>query len=58
MCCFQQINNISAMLVLARGVTGPKEYVLDLEMVSVNPVMNYQTSSILRLTVYVGPYAF
>lgn len=46
------------MLVLARAVTGPKEYILDLEMVSVNPVMNYQTSSVLRLTVYVGPHAF
>ncbi|XP_055035990.1 EGF-containing fibulin-like extracellular matrix protein 2b [Misgurnus anguillicaudatus] len=54
----RQINNISAMLVLARPVTGPKEYILDLEMMSINPVMNYQTSSILRLTVYVGPYAF
>ncbi|XP_039625064.1 EGF-containing fibulin-like extracellular matrix protein 2a isoform X1 [Polypterus senegalus] len=54
----RQINNISAMLVLARPVTGPKEYVLDLEMVSVNPLMSYQTSSALRLTVYVGPHAF
>ncbi|XP_017330338.1 EGF-containing fibulin-like extracellular matrix protein 2a [Ictalurus punctatus] len=54
----RQINNISAMLVLARAVTGPKEYVLDLEMVSVNPLMSYQTSSALRLSVYVGPHAF
>uniref|UniRef100_A0A4W4H1L5 EGF-like domain-containing protein n=1 Tax=Electrophorus electricus TaxID=8005 RepID=A0A4W4H1L5_ELEEL len=54
----RQINNISAMLVLARAVNGPKEYVLDLEMVSVNPLMSYQTSSALRLTVNVGPYAF
>ncbi|KAL4659968.1 EGF-containing fibulin-like extracellular matrix protein 2 isoform X2 [Arapaima gigas] len=54
----RQINNISAMLVLARSVSGPKEYVLDLEMVSVNPLMSYQTSSVLRLTVNVGPYAF
>ncbi|KAL0162644.1 hypothetical protein M9458_042040, partial [Cirrhinus mrigala] len=53
-----QINNVSAMLVLARAVTGPKEYILDLEMVSVNPLMNYQTSSVLRLSVYVGPHAF
>lgn len=58
-CVFpQQINNISAMLVLARAVKGPKEYVLDLEMVSVNPLMSYHTSSVLRLTIYVGPYAF
>uniref|UniRef100_A0A3B4E2C6 EGF containing fibulin extracellular matrix protein 2b n=1 Tax=Pygocentrus nattereri TaxID=42514 RepID=A0A3B4E2C6_PYGNA len=54
----RQINNVSAMLVLAREVTGPKEYVLDLEMVSVNPLMSYQSSSTLRLSVYVGPYAF
>ncbi|XP_051534042.1 EGF-containing fibulin-like extracellular matrix protein 2b isoform X1 [Myxocyprinus asiaticus] len=54
----RQINNISAMLVLAQAVTGPKEYILDLEMVSVNPLMNHQTSSVLRLTVYVGHYAF
>lgn len=54
----QQINNISAMLVLARPITGPREYVLDLEMVSINPLMSYQTSSALRLSVYVGPYPF
>ncbi|XP_041930957.1 EGF-containing fibulin-like extracellular matrix protein 2a [Alosa alosa] len=54
----RQINNISAMLVLARAVTGPKEYVLDLEMVSVNHVMSYQSSSALRLSIYVGPHAF
>ncbi|KAJ8275459.1 hypothetical protein COCON_G00072110 [Conger conger] len=54
----RQINNISAMLVLARPVTGPREYVLDLEMVSINPLMSYQTSSALRLSVHVGPYPF
>uniref|UniRef100_W5KF76 EGF containing fibulin extracellular matrix protein 2b n=1 Tax=Astyanax mexicanus TaxID=7994 RepID=W5KF76_ASTMX len=54
----RQINNVSAMLVLARAVTGPKEYVLDLEMVSINPLMSYQSSSALRLFIYVGPYAF
>lgn len=46
------------MLVLARAVNGPAEYVLDLEMVSVNPLASYHSSSALRLTVYVGPYAF
>ncbi|XP_059919048.1 EGF-containing fibulin-like extracellular matrix protein 2a [Gadus macrocephalus] len=54
----RQINNISAMLVLARAVTGPKEYTLDLEMLSVNPLLSYQTSSVLRLSVYVGPHTF
>uniref|UniRef100_A0A8C2EPL1 EGF containing fibulin extracellular matrix protein 2a n=1 Tax=Cyprinus carpio TaxID=7962 RepID=A0A8C2EPL1_CYPCA len=54
----RQINNISAMLVLARAVNGPREYVLDLEMVSMNPLVSYHTSSVLRLTIYVGPHAF
>lgn len=58
----QQINNISAMLVLARAVSGPREYTLDLEMVSVNPLLsyqgNYQTSSALRLSIYIGPHTF
>nr|XP_020823853.1 EGF-containing fibulin-like extracellular matrix protein 2 isoform X3 [Phascolarctos cinereus] len=54
----RQINNISAMLVLARPVTGPREYVLDLEMVTMNSLMSYRASSVLRLTVFVGAYAF
>ncbi|KAL0974165.1 hypothetical protein UPYG_G00216480 [Umbra pygmaea] len=54
----RQINNISAMLVLARAVTGPQEFTLDLEMMSVNPLLSYQTSSALRLSIYVGPYTF
>uniref|UniRef100_A0A4W5QAL5 Fibulin C-terminal Ig-like domain-containing protein n=1 Tax=Hucho hucho TaxID=62062 RepID=A0A4W5QAL5_9TELE len=51
----KNMNNISAMMVQARAVTGPKEYNLELEMVSVNPLMIYQTSSALRLSVFVGP---
>uniref|UniRef100_A0A8W4F9D3 EGF containing fibulin extracellular matrix protein 2 n=1 Tax=Sus scrofa TaxID=9823 RepID=A0A8W4F9D3_PIG len=54
----RQINNVSAMLVLARPVTGPREYVLDLEMVTMNSLMSYRASSVLRLTVFVGAYAF
>ena len=51
------------MLVLARAVSGPREYTLDLEMVSVNPLLSYQgsyqsSSSALRLSIYVGPYSF
>lgn len=46
------------MLVLAQKVSGPKEYILDLEMMSVNSLMSYQSSSTLRLSIYVGPYAF
>nr|XP_046173883.1 EGF-containing fibulin-like extracellular matrix protein 2 isoform X1 [Oncorhynchus gorbuscha] len=52
------MNNFSAVLVLDRAVTGPIEYTLDLEMVSVNPLISYQTSSALRLSVFVGPYTF
>uniref|UniRef100_A0A8D3B1H5 EGF containing fibulin extracellular matrix protein 2a n=1 Tax=Scophthalmus maximus TaxID=52904 RepID=A0A8D3B1H5_SCOMX len=54
----RQINNISAMLVLARAVSGPREYTLDLEMVSVNPLLSFHGSSALRLSIYVGPYTF
>lgn len=54
----RQINNVSAMLVLARPVTGPREYVLDLEMVTMNSLMSYRASSVLRLTIFVGAYTF
>ncbi|XP_043910673.1 EGF-containing fibulin-like extracellular matrix protein 1 isoform X2 [Protopterus annectens] len=53
----RQINNISAMLVLVKPVTGPKEYIVDLEMTTVS-TMSYQSSSLLRLTIIVGPYSF
>ncbi|KAL7978267.1 hypothetical protein Chor_014806 [Crotalus horridus] len=54
----RQISNISAMLVLSRAVLGPREFVLDLEMVTVNNLMSYQASSVLRLTVFVGAHPF
>ncbi|XP_026543354.1 EGF-containing fibulin-like extracellular matrix protein 2 [Notechis scutatus] len=54
----RQISNISAMLVLSRAVVGPREFVLDLEMVTVNNLMSYQASSVLRLTVFVGAHPF
>lgn len=54
----RQFSNVSAMLVMAKSLTGPQEYVLDLEMITHNMVMNYHSSSILRLTIIVGPYAF
>uniref|UniRef100_H3CTC1 EGF containing fibulin extracellular matrix protein 1 n=1 Tax=Tetraodon nigroviridis TaxID=99883 RepID=H3CTC1_TETNG len=50
--------NASAMLVLTKPLTGPREYVVDLEMVTHHLVMNYRSSSVLRLTIIVGPYAF
>ncbi|XP_069501113.1 EGF-containing fibulin-like extracellular matrix protein 2 [Ambystoma mexicanum] len=54
----RQINNISAMLVLARPATGPQEFVLDLEMVTTNSLLIYRSSSVLRLTVFVGAHSF
>ncbi|XP_053568002.1 EGF-containing fibulin-like extracellular matrix protein 1 [Bombina bombina] len=51
-------SGVSAMLVLVNPLTGPNEYIVDLEMLTVNNLMNYRSSSILRLTLIVGPYAF
>ncbi|XP_024152909.1 EGF-containing fibulin-like extracellular matrix protein 1 isoform X1 [Oryzias melastigma] len=50
--------NASAMLVLTKPLSGPKEYVVDLEMVTHHLTMNYRASSVLRLTIIVGPYPF
>lgn len=46
------------MLVLARPITGPQEYVLDLEMLTTNSLLSYRSSSVLRLTIFVGAHAF
>ncbi|XP_041866714.1 EGF-containing fibulin-like extracellular matrix protein 1 isoform X3 [Melanotaenia boesemani] len=51
-------SNVSAMLVLTKPLTGPREYIVDLEMITHHLTMNYRSSSLLRLTVIVGPYAF
>ncbi|XP_029904567.1 EGF-containing fibulin-like extracellular matrix protein 2 [Myripristis murdjan] len=51
-------SNVSAMLVMARALGGPREHVLDLEMVTQNAALSYRSSSLLRLTIIVGPYAF
>uniref|UniRef100_A0A671TGM4 EGF-like domain-containing protein n=1 Tax=Sparus aurata TaxID=8175 RepID=A0A671TGM4_SPAAU len=51
-------SNISGMLVMTRPLTGPREHILDLEMVTQNSALSYQSSSVLRLTIIVGPYAF
>ncbi|KAM9363829.1 EGF-containing fibulin-like extracellular matrix protein 1 [Symphorus nematophorus] len=51
-------SNVSAMLVMTRPLIGPRELVLDLEMVTQNSALSYRSSSLLRLTVIVGPYAF
>lgn len=51
-------SNVSAMLVLTKPLSGPREYIVDLEMVTHHLTMNYRSSSVLRLTIIVGPYAF
>ncbi|KAE8299888.1 EGF-containing fibulin-like extracellular matrix protein 2 Fibulin-4 [Larimichthys crocea] len=51
-------NNVSAMLVMTHPLMGPREHVLDLEMVTQNSALSYRSSSLLRLTIIVGPYAF
>ncbi|PIO22483.1 hypothetical protein AB205_0180500 [Aquarana catesbeiana] len=54
----RQTSGVSAMLIMIKQLTGPREYIVDLEMVTVNSLMNYRSSSILRLTLIVGPYSF
>ncbi|XP_023257108.1 EGF-containing fibulin-like extracellular matrix protein 1 [Seriola lalandi dorsalis] len=51
-------SNVNAMLVMTRPLIGPREHVLDLEMVTQNSALSYRSSSLLRLTVIVGPYVF
>lgn len=54
----RQTSNVSATLVLTRPIKGPKEVVLDLEMVTVNNVINFRGSSIIRLTIFVSEHPF
>uniref|UniRef100_A0AAY4D8S0 EGF-like domain-containing protein n=1 Tax=Denticeps clupeoides TaxID=299321 RepID=A0AAY4D8S0_9TELE len=54
----RRVSNVSAMLVLTKSLSGPLELILDLEMITYHTMMNYRSSSILRLTIVVGPYAF
>ncbi|XP_053475192.1 EGF-containing fibulin-like extracellular matrix protein 1 isoform X4 [Ictalurus furcatus] len=51
-------NNVSAMLVLTKSLEGPLEVIVDLEMITHHTVTNYRTSSLLRLTIIVGPFSF
>lgn len=51
-------SNVSAILVLTKSLKGPREHIVDLEMVTHNPMLNYRSSSLLRLTLIVGPYSF
>ncbi|XP_072526078.1 EGF-containing fibulin-like extracellular matrix protein 1 isoform X3 [Salminus brasiliensis] len=51
-------SNVSAMLVMTKSLSGPLEIIVDLEMITQHTTTNYRTSSLLRLTIVVGPYAF
>ncbi|XP_007239888.3 EGF-containing fibulin-like extracellular matrix protein 2 isoform X2 [Astyanax mexicanus] len=51
-------SNVSAMLVLTKSLSGPLEMIVDLEMITHHTATSYRTSSLLRLTIVVGPYAF
>ncbi|CAF96616.1 unnamed protein product [Tetraodon nigroviridis] len=54
----RQTSNLSATLVLSRPIRGPREVVLDLEMVTINNVINFRGSSIIRLTIFVSAHPF
>lgn len=54
----RQTSPVSAMLVLVKSLSGPREYIVDLEMLTVNSLGTFRTSSVLRLTIIVGPFAF
>ncbi|KTF86723.1 hypothetical protein cypCar_00020870, partial [Cyprinus carpio] len=54
----RRISSVGAMLVLTKSLEGPQELIVDLEMITQHTVMNYRSSSLLRLTIIVGPYPF
>ncbi|XP_042316517.1 fibulin-5 [Sceloporus undulatus] len=54
----RQTGPISATLVMTRPLKGPREIELDLEMVTVNTVINFRGSSVIRLRIYVSQYPF
>ncbi|KAK2104628.1 hypothetical protein P7K49_018484 [Saguinus oedipus] len=53
-----QTGPISATLVMTRPIKGPREIQLDLEMITVNTVINFRGSSVIRLRIYVSQYPF
>ena len=54
----QQTGPISATLVMTRPIKGPRDIQLDLEMITVNTVINFRGSSVIRLRIYVSQYPF
>ncbi|KAJ8792160.1 hypothetical protein J1605_020011 [Eschrichtius robustus] len=53
-----QTGPISATLVMTRPIKGPRDVQLDLEMITVNTVINFRGSSVIRLRIYVSQYPF
>lgn len=56
--CPQQTGPISATLVMTRPIKGPRDIELDLEMITVNTVINFRGSSVIRLRIHVSQYPF
>lgn len=54
----RQTGPISATLVMTRPVKGPRTVQLDLEMITVNTVINFRGSSVIRLRIFVSQYSF
>lgn len=54
----RQAGPISATLVMNRPIKGPRKVMIDLEMVTVNTVVNFRGSSVIRLTIFVSEYSF
>lgn len=54
----RQMGPISATLVMTRPIKGPRDIQLDLEMITVNTVINFRGSSVIRLRIYVSQYPF
>ncbi|XP_011851893.1 PREDICTED: EGF-containing fibulin-like extracellular matrix protein 1 isoform X1 [Mandrillus leucophaeus] len=54
----RQTSPVSAMLVLVKSLSGPREHIVDLEMLTVSSIGTFRTSSVLRLTIIVGPFSF
>ncbi|XP_030069689.1 fibulin-5 [Microcaecilia unicolor] len=54
----RQTGPVSATLVMTRPIKGPREIELDLEMVTVNTVVNFRGSSVIRLKIFIGQHPF
>lgn len=52
----RRTSNVSAMLVMTRSLRGPREHVVDLEMITQNSGINLR--SLLRLTIIIGAHPF